>query len=504
MTIQMLNRLVGSQGAPRPLAISQTIAIFALAIIATGMPVLGHFADPLIGMAICLALGVAIAAFAAPILPIVLIFSYLFQNLFVSLASPGIVDLTEFKTIRGYNFVLTAAAWMILIGQYWVDRSSFDRRFRSVMNAVFASLVLIGCYFFIGALDKPLNAAIYLRNVVTPFMLFQICALVAARFQLTIASAFMIIAYAIMTYGYAELFFHRPLLDLLNGDAYLQLLNRDAHDSGVWVRAMQETGWVVRSDLDTLEVDFLNTSLFGNFDIRITRLLGPNFHPISYAYALAILNLVAVTTGNRIYCVFSLPLLMVIGSKGALAVLILSMIGLVGSKLLGRWLLCSFIAVLAAYAVTGIVIGIEAADYHVIGFMGSVRGFIENPVGHGLGSGGNFDSVQLDWQRSQHLGYTEIAVESAIGVLLFQMGIAAFVLLAAVAGIACRAWKLYLQSNNPLVGILALGALVVLVNGIFQEEALFSPLALGMVLSFLGLLMGRRREQRFSGTKTTL
>jgi hypothetical protein len=473
-------------------------AAIALAAVVTGLPILGHLSGQPVGMAICFVLVMLVAVFAAPMLPVVLVFSYLFQNLFVALVSPEILDLNEFKAIRGYNFLLTATAWMVVIFRYWIDRASFDRRFRALMNVSFLGLGLVGLYFAIGLASSPTNAAIYLRNIATPLMLFGIFAVVAARFRLTIQTAFAAMAYAVVAYGYAELFFHEPLLRLVNGDVYLQLLNKQSHDAGVWVKEMLETGRVFRSDLDALEVELLNTPLLGDHGIRVFRLLGPNFHPISYAYALAAFSLIAAGTGSLIYWALSLPLLIVIGSKGALALVLLSVAGFVGSKLLGgRWLIWCYLAVLAAYAAVGIAVGIRAEDYHVIGFIGGVKGFLQNVLGHGLGTGGNWslDMAQLDWGRSQRLGHTDVAVESAVGVLLFQMGIAALVLLGCVASLAWRAWGLYIDRNDRLTGIVALGVLTVLVNGIFQEEALFSPLALGVMMGILGLMLGRALRQ---------
>src|SRR5712692_9907468 len=120
MTFQISGTSVGSVGALHSLAFSRAIVAIALAFIATGVPILAHLSGQPIGMAICVVLGLLIAGFAAPTLPVVLVFSYLFQNLFVSLVSPEIVDLSEFKAIRGYNFLLTATAWLVVVLRYWI------------------------------------------------------------------------------------------------------------------------------------------------------------------------------------------------------------------------------------------------------------------------------------------------------------------------------------------------------------------------------------------------
>jgi len=88
-----------------------------------------------------------------------------------------------------------------------------------------------------------------------------------------------------------------------------------------------ETGRVFRSDLDAVTTQFLNTSLLGDLGIRIPRLLGPNFHPISYAYALGFFSLILAATGGLAYWLLSLPLLVIIGSKGALVMVLLSIAG---------------------------------------------------------------------------------------------------------------------------------------------------------------------------------
>jgi hypothetical protein len=82
------------------------------------------------------------------------------------------------------------------------------------------------------------------------------------------------------------------------------------------------------------------------------------------------------------------------------------------------------------------------------------------------------------------------AVESAVGVLLFQMGVAALVPLTYYAVIAVIVWRRYVRSMLLVQGMVAYGILIMLVNGIFQEEALFAPLALGILMSLAGLSLG--------------
>lgn len=487
MSIDALRLERPSNGSPTPVTLT-------LAVLVTGLPILAHLASPAIGMAMCLVLGVLVATFAAPMLPPILVFSYLFQNLFVSLASPHIGDLSDFNTIRGYNFVLTAIAWLAIIGHYWTCRASFDRGFRVVMNVSFWALGLAALYFIIGLQSDPMSAVIYLRNIVVPFMLFNIFAVVSVRFRLTIYATFVVMAYALVAYTYAELFFQESLLRLVNGDVYLHHSYQQWHDSGVWVKQMQATGRVFRTDLDALETGFLNTPFLADLGIKFTRLQGPNFQSVSCAYAIGFFSLIFAATGGWAYWLFSLPLLFIIGSKGALAMVLFSMTAFAASRVLGgRRLFWPYVAILTGYSVAGILIGIQAGDFHVIGFVAGLDEFLQNPLGHGLGAGGNLsvNHALIDWGRSQRLGHTEVPVESAVGVLLYQMGLAGVALLACIAWIGWRAWTLYLKVRDALLGIAALALMIVLSNGIFQENALFSPLALGLIMALAGLAVGR-------------
>ena len=123
----------------------------------------------------------------------------------------------------------------------------------------------------------------------------------------------------------------------------------------------------------------------GGSATSLYRLVGPNFHSISFAYALAFLSVV-LTAGRRWwFALLAFPLLVVIGSKGALIFVLLVLAALVVSRSFkGFGLLWCFAAVLAVYAAAGIVVGIHIQDYHVIGFFGGLRGFLSNPLGHGI------------------------------------------------------------------------------------------------------------------------
>jgi hypothetical protein len=148
--------------------------------------------------------------------------------------------------------------------------------------------------------------------------------------------------------------------------------------------------------------------------------------------------------------------------------------------------------VLAAYAIFAFYSGLAGGDFHVLGLIGGIHGFIANPIGHTLGQGGNLSTnfAEIDWSKYQHMGAADVAVESAIGVLLFQMGVAGFGVIAIYLWMARTAWRLYKIWRAPALAFAASAITIILVNGLFQEEALYAPLALGLILSLTGLTFG--------------
>jgi hypothetical protein len=465
----------------------------ALAALVTGLPIVFHLASQAAGIATCTLLALIVANFAAPTVPTVLLFSYVFQNLFVALVSPHIDSIDQLNSIRAYNFLLTAVIWVVLAASYWLKRSSVDRRMRLLMDVTMGALVLIGVYFVIGFAFNVGNAVVYLRNIAAPFLLLQIFAIVAYYHRVSVTSVLMLVGVFALIYGYLELFGQESLLRFVNGDVYINWRIKQDYADGVWLRDLQQTGRVMRSYLDTLQVDFLNTPLLGDLGLRFYRLVGPNFHSISFAYFLAVFGIMLSATGRWWYAVLVLPPILVIGSKGALVLLFLVIASLMLlHHVRGARRLWFYVAILAAYAAVGIAIGIQAKDYHVIGFIGGLRGFASNPIGHGIGAGGNLSLsvAAIDWSRSQSLGETDVAVESAIGVLLYQMGVAGIAVVGVLGWIVAKLWTAYRRTSDQLYAAGALGVLVITVNGIFQEEAMFAPLALGIMGAFAGLLLG--------------
>lgn len=469
------------------------LATLALSLAVVAAPVLTFEASFLLSLIVCAGSWALVANFMPSTLPGMLIIVFLFQNTFVALVAGGLSGESEFTHIRAYNFVATVAAWGVVVGAVLLSPRPLPEAARLPLIASSAALAAMVAYAGLGfASGGGQGAIIYLRNAATPFLVFQIAFFVALNAPVRI-TRFLVLVCALATgYGYLEAVAHDSLFALVNGDDYVALAFADLLNSGAFVQEMNETGRVMRDTRDIMMINLFNSTFFP--DIRLYRLLGPNFHAISYAYALAVLALVLLGAGRRIIPLLALPVLILVGSKGATIMLVLCLLGLAAWRLFPPgFALAGFVAVLFVYATAAIVVGLRVGDYHVIGFIGGVDGFLANPIGRGLGIGGNLsgDMTRIDWSRAQNLGRTEGAFESAVGVLLYQMGVGALIVIGAAVLIALRAWRIAASRRDPALALCALAVLCILVNGIFQEEALFSPLAFGLILLFTGLALGR-------------
>jgi hypothetical protein len=259
---------------------------------------------------------------------------------------------------------------------------------------------------------------------------------------------------------------------------------------------MRATGSVPVDLKDRFSFDFLNTPLLeGTGLLRLLRIHGPNMSAISFGYGIAFFGLFLFSVGRPFLALAALPLLIFCSVKGALIMVIFVTATWISTRLLGALATLSLgLLALVAFAAVAIPFGLQIGDYHVIGFMGGWHGFLDKPLGRGLGVGGNLSDgyFLIDWSAAQQAGTIDGAVESAIGVLLYQMGIAAVVPLGFYFAVALKAWRLYASSGNLTQGLAGFGVMVVLLNGMFQEEALFAPPALGLLLALAGLVIGNQ------------
>ncbi|WP_165361200.1 hypothetical protein [Lichenibacterium ramalinae] len=466
--------------------------IVLLALVMTGLPVALNFLGQNLAVGICLTLAIVVALRFERAVPTVLIVCYIFQTTFVSYASAYVADVRSLDPMKSYNFVTTVGVWIVLAVRFvhlFGTTSPFVRRL-TLWSAV--ALAVAVCYYVPGLLYDARGATIYLRNIVLPLMLFQICVNVGSRHPFHLDTVVVLILTTLLACGYFELFFIERWLDLTHGWSYLDLGFADRRASPMTVREAKETGAVVGTALDLLKTNLLNSNLLGDLG-TVTRIQGPNFHPISYGYVLSTMAALAAVQGYWLLIAAAVPLMIVVGAKGAIVLLVASVAFVAAARVSpSPATLWAFVGIMSVYAVLVFRSGIAAGDYHVLGLLGGLSGFVGNPLGHTLGQGGNLSVAfaEIDFQKYQKAGQSDLAVESAIGVLLYQMGVCGFGLLAVYGWISALCWRLFRHFRLPSLALATALIVVTLFNGLFQEEAMFAPLALGLVMLVVGLTLG--------------
>lgn len=484
-------------------AAADVIPAVCLAAVSIAFAPILHVFSPFLAIGVETLIGLAIVLAAPAYAPSIAIFVLLFQNLFVSLFSSYLSSPSELEFVKGYNFLLCAVMWLGTLALYLLRQRNHSAEVNRIMWWSIAALATVMLYFAIGFLQNPLAASIYLRNIVLPLFLFQLALLTTATFEVRVTPFLVAVGIALLFCGYLELLFRDFWLEVTNGYAFWHFDELKATHSGVWEAEMRATGNVPVDLKDRFRFSFLNTPLLEDLGLsNILRIFGPNMSPISFGYGVGFFSLFLFSVGRPLLAASALPLLVLCSVKGALIMTIFVWAAWVSTRLLGPvvTLLLGLVA-LVVYVVVAIQVGLQIGDYHVIGFMGGWNGFLQNPFGRGLGVGGNLSEgfFSIDWSAAQQAGTVDGAVESATGVLLYQMGMAALVPLGFYFGMALKAWRLYASSGNLTQGLASFGVIVVLFNGFFQEEALFAPPALGMMLCLTGLVIGNQiRSQTLS------
>jgi hypothetical protein len=464
-----------------------------LAFAITGAPILLHQIGQPLAIAFCLTASGFIALYCERAAPLVLLVSLLFQTMFVAMASPSAAQYADLDPMKAYNFITTIGLWLTTMGRLAIERDRASRFVRRMIVATTAILALAGIFFVLGLPIDSRGASIYLRNIGLPILLFQTCLVVSSRCPLAMRETAALLLALMVACGYFELLAIRSWLDFTHGWTYWDLASAGRRQTLEFDREARASGMVIGDTIDLMSSSLFNTNLLGDLHIKVVRLQGPNFHPISFGYALAIFSAFVAVHGRLLLPLAAVPLLLVIGAKGALALLFLSLAFCFVSRFYrGALLPAGLGAALALYAGFAFVTGLQSGDFHVLGLIGGIDGFLANPAGHTLGEGGNLSTnfAGIDWSKYQHEGATDVAVESAAGVLLYQMGVAGIAVIAIYLWLARTAWRLFGALGAPALALTVASIAIILVNGLFQEEAWFAPLALGLVLAFAGLTFG--------------
>lgn len=406
----------------------------------------------------------------------------MYQNVAISMASSSL-DFALYHGLQGTNFALMAGISLVAACRLWGDERN---RKTLILLAVAGAIILV--YTAIGAMRSSFgSAAVYFRSSSVAILGLLIgWDLGRAHGYREIGLCFLISMALGVVLALCEVAAPLAYYHWIDAKDYYELQYSSGTSSPV-------------ADFRSAEdvVSYLTASFFnlGGLAIDSVRFGGPNMHSVSYAYVLSIGAIVAISLSVYWFAAAMLPLLFLIGVKGAAVTLFITTGLWAVGRVFGGTFLCVFgAAVAAAYVTVVIWYGLSVGDYHVIGLIGGIEGFLRNPLGYGIGVGGNLSSsvtstdLGADWKEFQQYGANQ-PLESAIGVLVYQMGVGAIVVLYAI----WLPFKATIKDFRRPEGLIPLAIAVVCLNGLFQEEA-FSPYSLALLTLFAGVLLSRSGE----------
>ncbi len=467
---------------------------FTVSLILTAAPVFLHAVSMPVALIFCVAAGIVAARVFEQDVPLVILFANIFQNAFISIASVSYTSFSEIEFLKSYSFITTIVCYGVVAYGYLRQPGAFSPFVTRMILASTGVLVIVAVYFAVGLAINPRNAVIYLRNISLPFFIFQCFLIVGVKHKIDLPQTLFVLLFLIMVCCYIELFSNETWLALTNGMHYLTLFTEKRMLNVDEIRIAAEHGAVITSPVDYNRSNLFNTTLTADLGIEVLRLNGPSYNTISLAYLLSILLAFLAVHGFGLSAILAMVLLLSTSAKGPL-VFALGCIGFVAlakrmrsnlpMKVLG--------ALLVIYVLFVFQSGYRNGDYHVIGLLGGFNRFLKLPIGHSLAEGGNLsieDFSKLDWGSFQRAGAADVAVESAFGVLLYQMGVSVIFVMAFYLWITRSAWLLFRATRAPALAFSAAAIAICLVNGLFQEEAYFVPLSLPVVMGLVALTLG--------------
>jgi hypothetical protein len=473
----------------------ETLQQIAFALVLIAVTVACFVVATPFGVAACFLLTLGLCIARPSYAPVLIVSAFLFQNMIIAFFTPLVVSDEAFDPLRGASFVILVTAYATFLA------ASFQQRARAIPQLrpwLLAGIVLLGivCFYLaLGAVrGDPRDAIVYFRNTIIPIACFHIALVAASLYRVDVVRAVRWLGTAAVIYGYSELIFRLSFLALFHGDLYIKRIMVRQIATGYWEKMLDaRPGFVLRGLEDVMTSTFFNIPMLSNFLPTIWRIAGPNFHPISYAYALSVISVYLLFRGRWLLPLFALPLLLTIGSKGAMVLLLFAVLTRIAMRFLSpRLTMLLLLCGAALWIAAALLFGMNSGDYHVLGLFAGLHGFLGNPLGQGLGIGGNISNTSLvvDWEQSQAAGIANVPVESAIGVMLYQMGVGAFLFFGFLAALAYRCRQLYLQTGDQIFLFGFLAIVVLSANAVLQEEAFYSPLALGLCLLLVGLALG--------------
>lgn len=432
----------------------------------------------------------------------------IYQNWVISLFSPDMAPFT-FTILQGTNFATAVMLATIAASRLMMPPWKRDPGISGIVMVIALAISLAALYAVVGAArEGPTSAAIYFREFTFPAFAALIGLDVGRVWGFkTITTGLVCSAVLSLVIAVIEILLPLDYYAWINA---VDFSNLKIASCCLYTKKLYSPEDVVLQNTSGLFNLSGEVGLAGAQTPKSFRFMSTVMHPISYAYVLAVMSLIAVSKrhGHWLLLLVTIPLLIIIGVKGAAILFMLSICLYVvwwGTRN-RSFLIVIGLMMLSLYVGYGLIHGLMVQDYHVLGFLGGVSGFMHNPIGQGLGVGGNLSAVAdrgFSWSGSGGFQRTgaDFSLESAVGVLIYQMGIGALAIFAVFIVLLKLApfMKRYRRPQRSDIMFIALA--VVMANGVFQEEA-YAPTAAGLIALLCAVLVINGQRQALSLSRT--
>ncbi len=420
--------------------------------------------------------------------PTLLIVSCVFQNAIIAAWVVPASTVAEVSLARALSFMITIALLVAATFSSFALQSRFAKQDKTLLLLCYLLLLIVAGGAAVGAVIGDLaGAATYARNMSLMPAGLALGIFCGRSSGIKSADGFKIAFCFLLIFGYLEILFRDAFLTMVGLDEFL--LRTSERPDMIQYKLFQGFAQWFQAQESVL----FNDPLFSQTGMKSVRLQGPTAHPISFGYALVMTSLPLLVRYPIATLFLQIPIQFGVGSKGALILLLIcAAVSYAARPLLklsraGLWLMLG--ALWVPVTATALILGLSHNDYHVLGLLGGIKAFASNPFGHGVGTAGNLTQSVINgavnWQALQHAGTADRGMESAIGVLIDQLGIfsAPFFLMGAVVihGLVS------LKTATGLV--LATAAMGLFANGVLQEEALFSPSSVELLFFLAGVVL---------------
>lgn len=384
---------------------------------------------------------------------------FVFQNIIIGLGlnfKSGNIDYTSIQ----YVIALTSLFGFLVIFFLWFNsREKITYQYEKIGIALIISVI---AYTFIGSLNIMISFA-YARNlfliVITVFIGKYMIRKESNMYQLV--NYIFAISLALTIFGFIERFF----FNVTTWNTYLNLYS-----------VLMAKGLGYSGSLNGLP-DLFYTSIL---DKTFRRTVSFFMEPVNLSYFLSASVILSFVLKKRmLFVIFTVSNILTFG-KGGLMVTVISLLFIIILQIKDFqrkngfiWVFLGSLAALLIISFVYFKITPGTALPHLWGLMSIENNLIINPMGNGLGSGGNFAS--LSGEHTMDL--LETGAESGIATLAYKMGIIGVGLyISYFLALGSTLYKISIRYKGTFLGKLALGTtgllLGLLYGSAFQENPL--------------------------------